>query len=49
MPYPRDAVVKQPCYQELTIKWGCQISEEVVSIKCGVRKEVCTMHDDSKI
>lgn len=30
----------QHCYQEVTIKWCCQTSEEVVSIKCGVRKEV---------
>lgn len=39
----------QPCYQEVTIKWCCQTSEEVVSFKCGVRKEVCSTHDDSKI
>lgn len=39
----------QPCYQELTIKWGCQTSEEVVCIKCGIRKEVCTTHNHSKI
>lgn len=39
----------QTCYPEVTIKWCCQINEEVVFIKRGVRKKVCIMHDDSKI